>query len=174
MVNSSEKYAVVISPYHTEVAKGLLHGTRAYFAEKGLHLSTDDIFEAPGAFEIPLLAQKLAKTNAYAGIVCLGCVIKGETAHFEYISLGASIGLIQGMLNTEIPISFGILTTYTDEQAIERSQDNAHNKGREAAAACYQTAQALSQIEKLHPPLFGFGASVASEAKLTEAGTTLS
>jgi 6,7-dimethyl-8-ribityllumazine synthase len=76
-------------------------------------------------------------------------VIKGDTAHFEFISLGSSLGIMQSMLSTETPISFGILTTYTDEQAVLRSRPDVHNKGREAAAACLETAQLLARIEKL-------------------------
>jgi 6,7-dimethyl-8-ribityllumazine synthase len=109
-----------------------------------------DVFRAPGAFEIPLLAKKLAKTGRYSGVICLGCVIKGDTAHFEFISLGATIGLMQATLDTEVPITFGILTTYTDEQATVRSRaegpEAAHNKGREAAAACLDSCLTLRSI----------------------------
>jgi len=77
----------------------------------------------------------------------LGCVIKGDTAHFEFISLGATMGLMQATLQTEVPITFGIITTYTDEQAIARSRDDAHNKGREAAAACVESLEVLTAIK---------------------------
>ncbi len=100
----------------------------------------------PGAFEIPLIAQTLAECGRYDGVVCLGCVIKGDTAHFEFISLGAAAGLMQATLNTEVPVTFGILTTYTDEQARIRSRDDAANKGREAAAACVETLDTLARI----------------------------
>ena len=101
----------------------------------------------PVAFEIPLLAQTLAKTGRYAGVICLGCVIKGDTAHFEFISLGAATGLMQATLATGVPITFGILTTYTDEQALIRSRDDAANKGREAAAACVEALATLDKIK---------------------------
>jgi len=81
-------------------------------------------------------------------VICLGCVIKGDTAHFEFISLGSTVGLMQAMLKAKIPISFGILTTYNDDQAITRSLPNAHNKGREAAAAVYETNQILERIHE--------------------------
>src|SRR6185437_12119087 len=106
-----------------------------------------DLFEAPGAFEIPLIAQTLAETGRYDGIIGLGCVIKGETAHFEYISQSASLGLIQAMLKTGIPISFGILTTYTDGQAAARSRPGVENKGREAALACLECSRTLAGIK---------------------------
>jgi 6,7-dimethyl-8-ribityllumazine synthase len=82
-------------------------------------------------------------------VICLGCVIKGDTAHFEFISLGATVGLMQAMLKTKTPITFGILTTYTDEQATQRSLPDAHNKGQEAAAACLQTLLVLDRIREL-------------------------
>ena len=140
------RLAVVVSRFNPEVTEGLLAGARRELTERGLPLLDADLFHAPGAFEIPLLAQALAKTGRYAGVICLGCVIKGDTAHFEFISLGAATGLMQATLATGVPITFGILTTYTDEQALVRSRDDAANKGREAAAAC---VEALATLEKI-------------------------
>lgn len=138
--------AVVVSRFNTEVTDGLLSGARAYLAERNVKLAEENIFRAPGAFEIPLLAQTLAKSGRYSGVICLGCVIKGDTAHFEFISLGATVGLMQATLSTEVPITFGILTTYTEEQATARSRHDAENKGREAAAACLESAETLAKI----------------------------
>jgi 6,7-dimethyl-8-ribityllumazine synthase len=140
------KLAILVSRFNTEVTEGLLHGAQAYLAEQGIPFDSKDLFRAPGAFEIPLMAQTLAKTGRYQGVICLGCVIKGDTAHFEFISLGATVGIMQAQLATEVPITFGILTTYTDEQAIVRSRENTENKGREAAAACVEAAQFLRQV----------------------------
>ena len=140
------RLAVVVSRFNPEVTEGLLAGTRRELAERGVPLTEADIFAAPGAFEMPLLAKALAETGRYAGVICLGCVIKGDTAHFEFISLGAATGLMQAMLMTGVPIAFGILTTYTDEQALVRSRDDAANKGREAAAACVEALATLATI----------------------------
>lgn len=140
------RFAVVVSRFNEAVTVGLLSGARAVLAENGIELSDDDVILAPGAFEIPLLAKHLAASGKFDGVIGLGCVIKGDTAHFEYISLGASVGIMQAMLDTGVPISFGILTTYTDEQAAARSQPNAENKGREAAMACLETAHALVHL----------------------------
>ncbi len=140
------RLAVVVSRFNPEVTEGLLASTRCELDERGVPLADADVFHAPGAFEIPLLAQTLAKTGRYAGVICLGCVIKGDTAHFEFISLGAATGLMQATLATGVPITFGILTTYTDEQALLRSRDDAANKGREAAAACVETLATIEQI----------------------------
>lgn len=140
------RFAVVASRFNEEVTGGLLKGTRSYLAEKEVAFKEEDLFWAPGAFEIPLIAQKLARTGLYAGVICLGCVIKGDTAHFEFISLGATIGIQLTSLATGVPITFGVLTTYTDAQAESRSRDDAHNKGREAAGACLEAAQLLARI----------------------------
>jgi 6,7-dimethyl-8-ribityllumazine synthase len=142
----SLRFAVVISRYNEEITGGLLRGALAYLEEQGAPVAKADVHDAPGAFEIPLIAQRLAQTGRYAGVVCLGCVIKGDTAHFEFISLGATVGLMTASLNTGVPITFGVLTTYTDQQAVDRSRDNPENKGREAAAACLESARALARI----------------------------
>jgi len=141
--------AIVVSQFNDEITSGLLRGAKEHLEKNDVYVRETDIFKAPGAFEIPLIAQTLARSGRYDGVICLGCVIKGETAHFEFISLGATIGLMQSMLKAKIPISFGILTTYTDEQALKRSLPDAHNKGIEAAAACLQTIQVLDHIREM-------------------------
>ena len=140
------RIAIVVSRFNEEITSGLLAGAIACLSEHGVNVKKQDIVAAPGAFEIPLLAQALANTSRFDGVVCLGCIIKGDTAHFEYISLAASSGLMQAALATRIPLSFGILSTYNEKQAKTRSMDNANNKGREAAAACLEAIAALRQI----------------------------
>jgi 6,7-dimethyl-8-ribityllumazine synthase len=140
--------AIVVSKFNEEVTSGLLRGARQYLNEKQIHIPESDVYEAPGAFEIPLIAQTLARSGRYDGVVCLGCVIKGDTAHFEFITLGATVGVMQAMLKAKVPIGFGILATYNDNQAVDRSLPNAHNKGREAAAAVYETIQVLERIRE--------------------------
>lgn len=146
------RFAVVVSRLKPEVTLGLLKGALGHMEGNGLPIAREDIFEAPGAFEIPLLAQRLARSGRYGGIICLGCVVKGDTANFEYVSMGASMGIMQAQLETGVPISLGVLMTYNDEQANDRSRTDgekaARNKGIEAAAACLETALALSRIEK--------------------------
>jgi 6,7-dimethyl-8-ribityllumazine synthase len=140
------KFAIVMSHFNAGVTEGLLQGALGFLEEKGIAPDHVDRFDAPGAFEIPLIAQRLAKTKRYDAVIALGCVIKGDTAHFEFISLSAAIGLMQASLQTEVPIAFGILTAYTDEQAETRSRKNAENKGREAANAAWQTVHTLRKI----------------------------
>jgi 6,7-dimethyl-8-ribityllumazine synthase len=147
MPKSNFRIAIVVSRFNEPVTSGLKRGALAYLGEQGIKVAEGDIYAAPGAFEIPLIAQTLAKSKQYDGVVCLGCVIKGDTAHFEFISLGATYGLMQTTLKMEMPITFGIITTYTDDQAIARSRDDVHNKGREAAAACVETLETMAAIK---------------------------
>lgn len=140
------RFAIVVSRFNPEVTNGLLEGAKGYLRGKKIKVLESDVFAAPGAFEMPLIAKKLAKKKKYSGVICLGCVIKGDTMHFEFISLAATLGILQTGLDTGKPISFGVLTTFTDEQAVARSRNDAHNKGIEAAAACWETAYLLSMI----------------------------
>ncbi len=140
------KFAIVVSKFNEEVTNGLLDGAVSFLKSKKIAPKEKDIFFAPGAFELPLIAKKLAKTKKYNGVICLGCVIKGDTAHFEYISLAASVGILNASLETGVPITFGVLTTYSEEQAVARSQKNHENKGIEAASACYDSALLLKRI----------------------------
>lgn len=142
------KVAIVVSQFNREVTDGLKNGAIHLLTEMGLTKEQIELFEAPGAFEIPLIAQALAHTKRFSGIICLGCVIKGDTAHFEFISLGATLGIQQASLQAQIPITFGVLTTYTDEQARVRSLPDANNKGREAALACLEALETLKTIRQ--------------------------
>jgi 6,7-dimethyl-8-ribityllumazine synthase len=140
------RIAIAVSRFNETITAGLLRGARDYLAELGAAVGDDDVVGSPGAFELPLIAQTLARTGRYDGVICLGCVIKGDTAHFEFISLGASLGLMTASLSAEVPITLGILTTYTEEQAEARSRDDSANKGREAAIACLEAIVTLRRI----------------------------
>jgi 6,7-dimethyl-8-ribityllumazine synthase len=142
--------AILVSQFNQDVTNGLLAGAKEYLLSQKIDLPEKNIFSAPGAFEIPLLAQTIARTKRYDGVICLGCVIKGDTAHFEFISLGTTIGIMQASLATDTPVTFGILTTYTEAQAIVRSRKDAENKGREAAAACVESLRAIKKIRETH------------------------
>ncbi len=132
------RVAIAVCRFNPEITSGLLKGARQVLREHNIADDAIETVDIPGAFEAPLAAKLLAESKKYDGVICLGAVIKGDTAHFEFISLGATIGLQQAMLMTNIPIAMGIITTYTDEQATARSLDNPHNKGREAALACLE------------------------------------
>ena len=140
------RLAMVTSRFNTAITDGLKRGALARLAVSHITVAEGDMFEVPGAYEVPLVAQRLARTGRYDGIIALGCVIKGETAHFEFISLGATMGTMQAMLATETPIAFGVITTYTEEQAEARAADGPHNSGGEAASACLETLGILRRI----------------------------
>lgn len=140
------RFAIVVSKFNEDVTQGLLRGALGYLKGKKSKTTEKDVFYAPGAFELPLIAKKLAKQKKYDGVICLGCVIKGDTMHFEFISLGATMGILQAGLETNKPVTFGVLTTTTEEQAVLRSRDNKENKGIEAAAACWESAELLNKI----------------------------
>jgi 6,7-dimethyl-8-ribityllumazine synthase len=109
----------------------------------------DDItvVRVPGAFEIPGAAQRLAESGRFDAVVCLGCVIKGDTLHFEIIAEAAARGITDACLTTGVPMAFGVLTTLTDEQAVERSRPGRDNKGREAALAAVEMATLMRRID---------------------------
>lgn len=144
--NGSGRIAIIVSRFNEEVTGGLLKGASGYLNENGFDNKNVDIVYVPGAFEIPLTVKTLCMNGKYCGIICLGAVIKGETAHFEYISNAVSNGLMSLNLEYNIPVSFGILTCYTEEQAIKRSSDDEHNKGREAAGAVLDMIRLLKEI----------------------------
>ena len=142
------RFAVVVSRFNEEITEGLLRGALEFFAEHSIAADAVKIFRVPGAFEIPLAAKRLAETGDYDAIVCLGCLIKGDTMHFEYIADAASHGIAQAATSTGVPMAFGVLTTMTEDQAVERSGAGAGNKGREAAGAALEMAALFRQLEE--------------------------
>jgi len=150
LAEKKPRVAIVRSRFNELVTGGLLQGAKTYLQDQGISFQDEgQLFFAPGAYEMPLLAQTLAKSGRFDVVVCLGCVIKGDTAHFEFISLGATIGLMQAGLSTEVPITFGILTTYTPDQATTRSSADSHNKGIEATAAGVEAWAEIQRIRAL-------------------------
>jgi len=142
----STRIAIVISRFNKEVTDGLLKGALTVLVENNIEDKDTDIFYCPGAFEIPLTTMKLCETKKYKAVICLGAVVKGETAHFEFISFAATQGIAQINLEFGIPVAFGILTCYNDEQAAKRSADNSENKGAEAAHAALDMIKILKEI----------------------------
>lgn len=144
---SGLRIGIVVSRFNNEITGGLLRGAmRALIASE---VSEKDIstIEVPGAFEISFALDQLAKMNHYHALIALGCVIKGETAHFEYISDSAMRGILEVGQKYGIPVSCGVLTTYTEEQAIARSGDNEENKGSEAAFTVIEMANLAKQLK---------------------------
>ena len=143
---TSGQIAIVVSKFNSEVTDGLLSGAMSILSKNGFDENNLTIVHCPGAFEIPLTAKALCETGKYCGIICLGAVIKGETAHFEYISYAVTHGIMQLNLDYGIPVSFGVLTSYNDEQAVKRSSGDGHNKGAEAASAALEMIGLLKNI----------------------------
>jgi 6,7-dimethyl-8-ribityllumazine synthase len=140
------RFAIIVSRFNEEITGGLLAGAREALAEAGVRGDAVAVFEVPGAFEIPLAAKYAAESGQFAAVICLGCLIKGETMHFEYIADAASHGIMRVGLETRVPVAFGVLTTLTDEQAEQRAAPGPENKGREAALAALEMASLLSRM----------------------------
>ena len=137
---SGRRFAIVASSFNQEFAEGLLRGARAALSECGVSDADVTVVRVPGAYEIPLAASHLATTGRFHAVVCLGCLIKGDTMHFEYIAEAVSHGIMTVSADTLVPVTFGVLTTDTWEQAEERVPDGRGNKGFEAAAAAIEMA----------------------------------
>jgi 6,7-dimethyl-8-ribityllumazine synthase len=142
------RFAIVVSLFNEEITEGLLQGARERLAEAAVPDGNVTIIRVPGAFEIPIMAQRLGESGEYDAIVCLGCLIKGDTMHFEYIAEAASHGIMQAAAATGVPMAFGVLTTLTEEQAVERSRSGPDNKGREAAAAALEMAKLFRKLDE--------------------------
>jgi 6,7-dimethyl-8-ribityllumazine synthase len=140
------RFLIVTSAYHDFVTDRLQAGARAALAAAGV--SPDDIttVRVPGAFEIPLAARHGAETGRYQAIVCLGCLIRGATPHFDYIAAAVAQGLTMAAGDTGIPMTFGVLTVNSVEEALERAVDGPSNKGWEAAEAAVAMAEVVAQL----------------------------
>jgi 6,7-dimethyl-8-ribityllumazine synthase len=142
------RVAVVVSKYNDFVTDRLQTGALAALEKAGVLTGNITVIRVPGAFEIPLAAHQAAATKAFDAVVCLGCLIRGATAHFEYIASAVSHGITAASAATGVPISFGVLTTNSVEEAIERAADGPGNKGWEAAVAAIEMASLVSQIRR--------------------------
>jgi len=145
---TGRKIAIVVSKFNDFVTDRLRAGALAALEAGGVVPSDITIIAVPGAFEIPLAAQQAAETGAFDAIVCLGCLIRGETPHFEYISSAVSHGLTEAAAATGIPMAFGVLTTNSAEEALARAGDGPGNKGHEAAVAALEMADVLEQVAR--------------------------
>lgn len=138
--------AIVVSEFNDDICSGLLEGALSTLDELGIARSRVDVHHVAGAFEIPLLSQMVLKKERVSGVLALGCVIRGDTPHFDYVCQAVTDGCLQVQLKMEKPIAFGVITTDTKEQAIERSSNNSFNKGRESLIALLKS---LKQLETL-------------------------
>jgi len=137
------RIAVVVAQFNAFVTSRLRDGALAQLREAGVDAGDIRVFDVPGAFEVPQLAKRLADSGHYDGVICLGCLIRGGTPHFEYIASATAHGIMRAALESGVPMSFGVLTTNDVEQALERAADGPSNKGREAAQAVLDMVRAL-------------------------------
>lgn len=147
LVGGEGRFAIVVARWNDFIGRSLLDGAREGLWRHGIPEERVDIAWAPGSFEIPLVAKKLAASGRYAAVICLGAVIRGATAHFDYVAGGVASGISSASLETGVPIIFGVLTTDTIEQAIERAGTKAGNKGHEAALAAIEMSNLLTAID---------------------------
>ncbi len=141
-----KKIAIVVSRFNEFVTTRLLDGAVDGLTRTGVADEDITVVRVPGAFEIPLAAKRLATSGTYQAVVCLGAVIRGETPHFEYISAEAARGIAQASLESNVPVIFGVITTETVEQAMERSGTKDSNRGFEAALAAVEMASLNDEL----------------------------
>lgn len=140
------KFASVVSRFNDFITNRLWEGALDTLTRHGAKEEDIDLFKVPGAFDIPMVAKKLAQSGKYDAVICMGAVIRGATPHFDYVAAEVSKGVASVSLETGVPIVFGVLTTDTIEQAVERAGTKAGNKGADAAAAAIELVDLLKKI----------------------------
>ncbi len=143
-----KKFGVIVSRFNDFISDRLLNGALDALARHGTNDEDIDIVKVPGSFEIPLMAKKMAQRQKYDAIICLGAVIRGSTPHFEYVSSEVSKGIASVSLESGVPVIFGVITTDTLEQAIERAGSKSGNKGWSAAVAAMEMAHLVDAVDR--------------------------
>ena len=146
VVDDDQRFAIVVGRFNEFITEEMLDGTLDTLRRHGADMDAVTVMHVPGSLEIPVVAQKCARSGDYDAVICIGAVIRGATDHFDYVCSGVSSGTMQASLDTEVPVVFGILTTDTVDQAIARAGSKAGNKGREAAEAAIEMADLLTQM----------------------------
>jgi 6,7-dimethyl-8-ribityllumazine synthase len=142
------KFGIVVSRFNSFISDRLLEGAMDALRRSGAEEADCSVVRVPGAFEIPLAAKKMAKSGRYDAIICLGCVIRGATPHYAYIAAEVTKGIASLSLESEVPVAFGVLTTETIEQAIERAGTKVGNKGFDTALSAIEMANLLKEMGK--------------------------
>jgi 6,7-dimethyl-8-ribityllumazine synthase len=141
------RFAIVASRFNGHVTEALWTGCRDTLVRHGVPEERLDLVRVPGSFEIPLVARKLAESGRYAAVICLGCVIRGETGHYDHVAGQAASGIMQAGLATGVPVIFGVLTTETVEQALNRAGLKSGNKGADAALTAIELVNLFNRLE---------------------------
>ena len=152
------RFAIVVSRFNAFVTDRLRDGAVAALKDAGAAEANVQVLAVPGAFEIPQAARAAAESGRFDAVICLGCLIRGETPHFDYIASAAAQGISDAAGETGVPMAFGVLTTNTVEQATARAGDGPDNKGREAAAAAIEMAALFKTLSSTAARPFGFRA----------------
>ena len=147
LIGTGKKFGIIVGRFNEFIGSKLLEGAKDTLIRHGVDVDEIDVAWVPGAYEIPLAAKRLAMTNKYDAIICLGAVIRGATPHFEFVSNEVAKGVAQVSLDQNLPVIFGVLTTDTIEQAIERAGTKAGNKGADAAMTAIEMANFLTLVE---------------------------
>jgi len=145
------RLGLVVSQFNSLITERLQAGAIDALCRHGVREEDIVVVQVPGAFDIPLFAKKMAVSGRYDALVCLGAVIKGETPHFDYISAAMTQGIKEAMLTHGLPVTFGVLTTESMEQALDRAGGKAGNKGAEAALAAVEMLNTLKELERTEP-----------------------
>ena len=140
------RFAIIVSRWNARITEALLEGARKAMQDHGVDEGAVDVFRVPGAWELPLLAARLASTGGYAGIVALGCVIRGDTRHFEQVADGCSQGLMDVAMEFGLPVANGVLAVDRVEDAEARAGGNHGNKGEEAAMVVIEMSDLLARF----------------------------
>jgi len=148
LLGEGKKFALIVSRFNDFISDRLMGGALDALLRSGVKDEDIDIVKVPGSFEIPLVAKKMVKKKKYDAVICLGAVIRGATPHFEYVSAEVSKGIATVSIESEVPVIFGIITTDTIEQAIERAGTKAGNKGWSSAMSALEMANLIEVVEQ--------------------------
>jgi 6,7-dimethyl-8-ribityllumazine synthase len=145
------RFAIIAARFNEEITEGLLRGAREALVEAAVRDEDVTVVRVPGSFELPVTALRIAQTGEVDAVICIGCLIKGDTMHFEYIAGSTCQAIADAAAATGVPMALGVLTTLTEEQAIARASQGPDNKGREAARAAIEMATLFRRLEEGYP-----------------------
>ena len=146
LVASDARFAIVVSRFNEFITEALLDGALDALCRHGADMERVAVARCPGSYEMPLVAKKMAASGKYDAVICLGAVIRGATSHYDLVTSGVASGTARAALDTDVPVLFGVITTETIEQAIERAGTKAGNKGADAARAAIEMVDLLRQL----------------------------
>ncbi|MSO53261.1 MAG: 6,7-dimethyl-8-ribityllumazine synthase [Acidobacterium sp.] len=146
MARQVVRIAIVVARFNDFITERLLEGATAALADAGVSGDAVEVLRVPGAFEVPMAAQRVAETGRVEAVICLGCLIRGATPHFEYIASACAHGVTAAAASTGVPMAFGVLTTNSAEEALERVAPGPAHKGREAAEAAVEMARLFARL----------------------------